>query len=298
MTQQQSKQLTVVDGIRRMEGEFAAALPKHIPSERFTRNAITVINSNPELLGQDVDKRSLYGSVMKAAQHGLIVDGREAALVSFFSKKEGKRVVQYIPMVEGIMKLVRNSGEVSVISVHVVKENDSFDYELGDSERILHKPALTNRGKTIGAYSIVTFKDGEKSREWMDIDAIEAIRQRSRASQSGPWVTDYDEMCRKTVFRRHAKRLPKSSDIDELLTHDNEASGMDEGVTRVSVNVDQEDAPPAAKKETKAAQAVKSRRKAQSEPEHDEDGVIDVDSEEIIEQEASDADYDEDEIPV
>lgn len=162
MTQQQSKQLTVVDGIRRMEGEFAAALPKHIPSERFTRNAITVINSNPELLGQDVDKRSLYGSVMKAAQHGLIVDGREAALVSFFSKKEGKRVVQYIPMVEGIMKLVRNSGEVSVISVHVVKENDSFDYELGDSERILHKPALTNRGKTIGAYSIVTFKDGEK----------------------------------------------------------------------------------------------------------------------------------------
>lgn len=141
-------------------------------------------------------------------------------------------------------------------------------------------------------------KTAKKSREWMDIDAIEAIRQRSRASQSGPWVTDYDEMCRKTVFRRHAKRLPKSSDIDELLTHDNEASGMDEGVTRVSVNVDQEDAPPAAKKETKAAQAVKSRRKAQSEPEHDEDGVIDVDSEEIIEQEASDADYDEDEIPV
>lgn len=291
-----SKQLTVVDGIRKMEVEFASALPKHIPSERFTRNAITVINSNPELLGNDVDKRSLYGSVMKAAQHGLIVDGREAALVSFYSKKNNARIVQYIPMVEGIMKLVRNSGEVSVISVHVVKENDHFDYELGDNERMVHKPALKDRGETVGAYSIVTMKDGEKSREWMDIDQINAIRGRSKASQSGPWVTDFDEMCRKTVFRRHAKRLPKSSDIDELLMHDNEAGGLQDDVTRVSVNAD--DAPAAPKKQTKASQAVKSRKKKEEEPEHDEDGVIDVAGEVIEHEEPPEDDYEEDEIPL
>ncbi|MGR3179801.1 MAG: recombinase RecT [Candidatus Anammoxibacter sp.] len=271
----EKKQLTVIDSVRNMEGEFKAALPSHIPSERFTRNAVTVLNSSPELLEGDVDKRSLFGSIMKAAQHGLIVDGREAALISFKNKKTGMRVVQYIPMVEGMMKLVRNSGDISVMSIQVVKENDSFDYELGDNEHMLHKPALTNRGKTIGAYSIVTFKDGGKSREWMDLDQINAIM--NRKSYPNPiWKTDYDEMCRKTVFRRHFKRLPKSSDldIDEVMSHDD---NPDSDIQNISVNVD---APVV--DETKAGKVVKAHKKKEEAvtPEPDQaivvEEVIDV----------------------
>lgn len=258
----QNKQLTIADSLRRMEPEFKMALPSHIPAERFTRNAITAVNGNPDLLKPDVDRRSLYAAVMKAAQDGLIVDGREAALVTF------KGRVQYMPMVEGIMKLVRNSGDVSVISVHVVKENDSFDYELGDNERMIHKPALTGRGKTIGAYSIVTMKDGEKSREWMDVDQIEAIRKRSRASGNGPWVTDYDEMCRKTVFRRHAKRLPKSTDIDEILHHDDEAMGLDP--------IQETIAPVEAPNKTRTRASEKVAEKMQPVEEKQDDTVIDV----------------------
>ena len=278
-----SNKLTVVDGIKKMEGEFKNALPEHIKSEKFTRNVVTVLNSTPELLEDNVDKKSLYGSVMKAAQHGLIVDGREAALVSFMNKKTGTRMVNYIPMVGGLMKLVRNSGEVSVISTHVVKENDVFDYELGDNERMVHKPALTNRGKTIGAYSIVTLKDGEKSREWMDVEQINAIRDR-KGYVNPVWNTDYDEMCRKTVFRRHAKRLPVSSDIDDVMEHDNNADNMDSDVTRVSVNVEDST-------ETKAAKVVKSRAKKK------EEDYIDVEAEEVIDVPVED-EYDEDEIPV
>jgi len=284
-----TKQLTIVDTVRKMEGEFKSALPEHIKSEKFTRNVITVLNSSPELLKPDVDKKSLLGSVMKAAQQGLVVDGREAALVSFFSKKEQKRIVNYIPMVSGLMKLVRNSGEVSVISTHVVKENDMFDYELGDNERMIHKPALTNRGKTIGAYSIVTLKDGEKSREWMDVDQINAIRDR-KGYVNPVWKSDYDEMCRKTVFRRHSKRLPSSSDLDDVNEHDDE---VDSGVTNISVNTEPEIVQEV-KKESKAASAVKSRKKKESEPEVIEAEVIDIEPEtgEILNE------YDEEEIPV
>jgi recombination protein RecT len=146
----EGKQLTIADTLRKMQPEFQAALPPHISPERFTRVAVTAVNSNPDLLKPDVDKRSIYAACMKAAQDGLIIDNREAALVIF------KGRAQYMPMIDGIMKLVRNSGEISVWSVHVVKEHDKFDYELGDDEFMKHKPALTNRGKTIGAYSIVT----------------------------------------------------------------------------------------------------------------------------------------------
>jgi recombination protein RecT len=103
-----------------------------------------------------------------------------------------------------------------------VKERDEFDYQLGDEEKIVHKPALSNRGKTVAAYSIVKLKSGDVSREYMPVDEIEAIRRRGRSPDEGPWVTDFDEMARKTVFRRHYKKLPKSSDLDNVLSADDE----------------------------------------------------------------------------
>jgi recombination protein RecT len=126
-------------------------------------------------------------------------------------------------MAAGIMKLVRNSGEISTWSVQAAYENDTFDFCLGDEEHITHKPALANRGKLIAVYSIVTMKDGEKSREVMSLEDVNAIRARSRSGNSGgPWQTDFSEMAKKTVVRRHSKRLPLSTDIDGAIREDDE----------------------------------------------------------------------------
>lgn len=194
-----------------MKSQFQAALPAHISADKFIRVVQTVTALNPDLLM--ADRRSLFGAATKCAQDGLIPDGREAALVIFNQNTGTKqnpkwiKSVQYMPMVAGIMKKVRNSGTIKNWSVHVVKDNDQFDYELGDDERLSHKPALKNRGKTIAAYSIVTLKDGTKTREVMSVEEMEAVRKRSKNADSGPWVSDTDEMYRKTVIRRHAKRL-------------------------------------------------------------------------------------------
>lgn len=213
-----SQQITVFDQVRnqidKMGPQFKAALPAHVDVKKFQRVAMTAIQQSPALL--DADRRTLFGACMRAAQDGLLPDGREGAIVTF------KGQAQWMPMVAGIMKKVRNSGEISTWSVQVVKANDEFDFQLGDEEKIVHKPALTERGDTIGAYSIVTMKDGEKSREWMSIEEINRIRQRSRSGNSGPWNTDFDEMAKKTVVRRHAKRLPMSTDLDEFIRQDDE----------------------------------------------------------------------------
>lgn len=208
--------------LERRKKDFEDVLPPQIPVERFIRTTITAIQLNPDLLA--AERTSLLASTMKAAQDGLLCDGREAALV-IYNTKQGDNWVkkaQYMPMAEGLLKKVRQSGQLSNISVQVVKENDFFDYELGDNERMVHKPATRNRGATIGAYSIATLAGGEKSREYMDIDQIHAVKKRSKTAASGPWVTDEDEMCRKTVFRRHYKRLPKSTDLEQIIEHDNE----------------------------------------------------------------------------
>lgn len=207
----------VSDLLASKQQEFKAALPAHIPVERFLRVVNTAIQMNPQIAM--VDRRSLFTACVKAATDGLLPDGREAALVIYKDKTRGE-IAQYMPMVAGLRKKVRNSDEIATWETNVVYENDAFEFELGDKPFIRHKPVLSNRGKPVAAYSVATLKSGEVSREVMSIDEIEAIRKRSRAAYAGPWVTDYAEMVRKTVARRHSKVLPMSTDLDDVIRRD------------------------------------------------------------------------------
>ena len=205
--------------LQAMRTQFQSVLPPQITVDRFCRIVFTAVQTNPGLV--EAGSRAVLAACMTAAQIGLLPDGREAALIAYRGKQG--TTVSFQAMVSGLMKLVRNSGEISTWDLEVVRENDTFERNCGDNPSITHKPSLTNRGKIIGAYSIVTLKSGEKSREFMDIDQIEGIRARSRAKDSGPWVTDFEEMAKKTVVKRHYKRLPSSTDLDEAIAADNEA---------------------------------------------------------------------------
>jgi len=196
------------------EPQFAAALPSHITPEKFRRVVVTAINSNPDLV--KADRRSLFTSCIKAAQDGLFPDGRDAALVIFGDK------VQYMPMIHGIRKRMRNTGEVKSADAYVVFSKDHFDYELGDNPHIEHKPALIDRGDAIGAYAIIKLTNGEILREFMSKAEIEKVRAVSRAKSNGPWVSWWEEMARKTVLRRCSKAAPDSADLDRLLARDEE----------------------------------------------------------------------------
>lgn len=219
--------LTPMESMRntltKMAVEFKAALPPQIPVDKFIRTTITAVQMNPDLL--DCDRRSLLGAAMKAAQDGLLLDGREAAPV-IFNTRDGKKV-QYMPMVGGLLKKIRNSGELSSISAQVVYDKDHFDYQLGDDEKIDHKPFLgAERGSPIAVYAIAKTKDGAIYREVMSLADVEKVRSTSKAANAGPWTQWWDEMARKTVIRRIAKRLPSSADFEKVLQSDNEVVGF------------------------------------------------------------------------
>lgn len=218
-------QLTVVQQvcttIDQMQPKFRESLPAHISPQKFARVAINAIQNSPKLA--ELDRSSVYTACLKAAQDGLLPDGREGAIIP------RKGVAVWQPMVAGIMKKVRASGDISSWSVQAIYANDDFDYELGDNEFIRHKPKLGDRGALIGAYSIVILKDGERSREVMGIEEINGIRDRSDGykyakSKGGdnPWISDPSEMAKKTVIKRHAKRLPMSTDLDGMLREEDE----------------------------------------------------------------------------
>lgn len=218
--------------LTRLEAEFSMALPPQIPVQKFIRTTMTALQMNPQLL--EADRRSFLASTMKAAQDGLLVDGREAALV-IFRTKNGP-AVQYMPMIAGLLKKLRNSGELASIAAHVAYDGDEFRYELGDEERIVHRPSLgADRGKPMAAYAIARTKDGAVYREVMSVDQIEQVRSVSRAKDNGPWVSWWEEMARKTVLRRLMKRLPSSADLDAVLAHDNETTDLAPQTVQASI---------------------------------------------------------------
>ena len=205
--------------IESREEQFKAALPAHIPVERFKRVLLTAVQNNPGLM--KLERRSFFNAAMRAAQDGLLPDGRDGAIVEF------KGNAQWMPMIGGIRKKVRNSGEIATWEAHVVFENDYFEFEHGDNPRLVHRPILGERGKPIGAYSVARLKSGEISREVMSHAEIERVRKVSRASANGPWVQWWEEMARKTVARRHSKVLPMSTDLDDLIRRDDALYDLD-----------------------------------------------------------------------
>jgi len=228
LAQQNGGQKTVFDQINDMKGELARALPKHMDADRIARIATTVIKQTPAL-GRCTPV-SLLGALMTASQLGLEPGPLgEAYLVPYGT------TVTFIPGYRGLIKLAWQSGQVKNIAAHVVYENDDFDYGFGLEPTLEHKPSMRDRGAPIAVYAVVKFMNGGHAFDVMSVADVEAIRARSKAGKSGPWVTDWAEMAKKTVIKRVLKMVPLSSELHNLA----QAANLD-GTARtdVAANVD------------------------------------------------------------
>jgi recombination protein RecT len=201
--------------LSKMAPEFKLALPEHIPIKRWIRIAQTAVSNNANLMS--VNRASLYSAFMQCAEDGLYPNGKESVITIF-----GDRAV-YIPMVQGILKKLKLSGEVSSISVNIVHEGDIFDYYTDQNgEYLVHRGVLNDEpGKPTHGFCILRTKDSDKYIEVMRYSEIEKVRNRANRTK-GPWVDWWDEMAKKTVIKRLLKRFPTTSDIENLLRRDDE----------------------------------------------------------------------------
>lgn len=211
--------------LEQVRPKIALTLPSQIKPEAFERVILTAINMQPALLG--ADRRSLFNACHKAAQDGLLPDGREGALVIF-----GKQVV-WMPMTYGIIKKLRQSGEIAAVSARVVYANElaqgKFTFIIEDGqEKLRHEPILTGeRGEPALVYASVRFKDGTVQHEPLTMTDIEKIRKVSRAARSGPWVDWLEEMMRKSAVRRLSKYLPLSAEDRRTVERDDELTDFE-----------------------------------------------------------------------
>lgn len=211
---------TIAAYLKKMERQIAEALPKHMSIERLSRIALTTIRTNPKLLECSIP--SLMGAVMQSAQLGL-----EPGLIGHCYIIPYGKEATFIIGYKGMIDLARRSGNIQSIAAHEVYENDFIELTYGLEENLKHVPWFlrkdekpTDSGKVVGAYMVAKFNDGGHFIHYMPISEIEAHRGRSKAAKNGPWVTDYTEMCKKTVVRAGWKWLPISVEIASAVTQD------------------------------------------------------------------------------
>src|SRR3546814_17093850 len=107
-------------------------------------------------------------------------------------------------MIAGILKKVRQSGEVSYISAHVVYANDHFKWTLGFDENVEHEHAPLDQepGEPVAAYAVAAMKDGSRLLEVMRKSDIEKVRAVRRAKGDGTRVQRWSEKDSEAVTRR------------------------------------------------------------------------------------------------
>ena len=200
--------------------EIALALPKHVTIERLMRIVLSEVRKNPRL-GQ-CTPASLLSAAFNCAALGLEPGGTlgHAYLIPYWNNKNRSNEAQFQVGYKGMIDLARRSGQIQSISARAVYDNDQFDYSYGLEEQLIHRPALGERGELAYAYAVAKLKDGGIQFEVMGIDDLLAVRDSSQgyrqAVEKGwdnPWISNFDEMCRKTTIRRLFKYLPVSIEV-------------------------------------------------------------------------------------
>lgn len=200
---------------------LAAILPEHIKPETFVRLAAIAMTNNPALV--EADKTSVVNSLILSAKDGLVCDGREAALVPFKTKVGNNWIykAQYMPMVDGVLKRVRQSGQVTMIVAKPIFQKDNFSYWFDeDGEHFKYVPTQDNDpGELVSVLAAARMVSGELIVDVVprrDIDRSRAASKQGN-NENGPWNKYFDRMAVKTGLHRLARRLPNSSEILEML---------------------------------------------------------------------------------
>ncbi|HET8661102.1 MAG TPA: recombinase RecT [Micromonosporaceae bacterium] len=199
--------------IRSMETQFQMAMPRGVEAGQLVRDAMTVLSANPRLA--DCDGRSVLGGLMTCAQLGLRpgVLG-QAWLIPF--KGKAQLVIGY----QGLVMLAQRSGDIASISARIVHQRDHFDVEFGLDEKLVHKPAMGERGEPVGYYCVVKSTRGGVYWEFISKRDAEVHRDKfamqrdyETGAVKGPWVEHFDSMALKTVVKMALKLAPRNTEI-------------------------------------------------------------------------------------
>lgn len=134
---------------------------------------------------------------------------------------------------KGDIELVVRSGAARHVDAAVVYRGDAFEYELGDTPFVKHRPEIdaTKRGPMIAAYSIAYLNGFGtlKKITVMPLADIEKVRKGSKqwSPEKVPQCPDWYAM--KTAIHRNCKTLPKNEKLARVIALFDRQEAADRG---------------------------------------------------------------------
>ena len=196
--------------------------------------ALQILRAN-DFLGRVAvaNKDSLYAAINNIAAIGISLN--PAAKLAYLVPRKGVICLDISYM--GLMDIAQSTGAIQWGQAVIVREKDSFELQGIDKEpKHIYQP-FGDRGKIIGVYVVVKTADGDYLTHPMTLAKVHDIRDRSEAwkaykkdsTKTCPWVTDEEEMIKKTCVKQASKYWPKRERLDQAIHHMNTEGG--EGIT-------------------------------------------------------------------
>lgn len=220
---------TVVESTR---SQFCAVAS--IPGIEFDREAqfaMQILGGNDYLARVAMGcKDSLRAAVANVAAIGISLN--PASKLAYLVPRKGKVCLDISYM--GLMHIAQQSGAIRWGQAVIVRDADTFELQ-GIDTPPLHKfnPFGKDRGDVIGTYVVVKTDTGDYLTHAMPISKVHEIRNRSEAwktyvkdkSKTCPWVTDEEEMVKKTCVKQASKYWPRRERLDAAIHHINTDGG-------------------------------------------------------------------------
>lgn len=198
--------------------QLSLALPKHLTADRMARLALTAFSTTPAL--QKCDPRSIAAAVMTAGQLGLEIGvNGQGFLVPYGS------TCTFVPGWKGLQDLVNRSGRATSWT-GAVFEGDEFDYQLGDSPFVHHRPGdEDDPAKLTHVYAVgrVNGSNWPIVEVWSIAKVWKHRDQYNKVGQRHYSFRDKEMYARKVPLLQVLKYLPSSVELSNALAVANAA---------------------------------------------------------------------------
>ncbi len=178
------------------------------------------------------------------AQHCFLVPRRNKRKGAELSRKLEKYVevweAQFTMGAAGLIYLGYNAKVVTSVTAREIYKGEEYEFIGGTPfDQVIHKPSrkinhsvehgTSEKGDDFGinieaVYCVLHVPNGPSICEWMYSEQIEDIRMRDFIRDTGPWLTDYAMMARKTVIKRGFKYVPMGSKLALAIEVDGRAA--------------------------------------------------------------------------
>lgn len=225
----------LVEVLKGVEQDFQRVNTVKLPFSKETEFAIQILDNNEYLAKAALDDQSsLRNAIVNVAAVGLSLNPVSKLAYLLPRKISGKvRVILEISYM-GLVKVATDSGSVLMARAEIIREKDKFEYK-GPFEMPVFEPDFfSERGEIKGVFCVVKLATGGFITGVMNKADCYKIRDRSESykahlaeGKKSPWVTDEEEMMKKTIIRREYKMWPKTDRLDNAIDLLNQYDGID-----------------------------------------------------------------------